>query len=136
MSGEKRRAVTISAGAAVLPQHAAQHVGEVDIGPSRGERACALRRLAAWVGQPNSGVDILRSGMEDTPYEMHPEKGPLPTSNARLCEITMEECLRNGVEVEVDQAAIAARLGTVGCGQGLTTRSFTMPPSRGMVLAS
>lgn len=124
VTGEKQRTVTISAGAAVLPQHAAQHVRELDVGSSRGEKACALRRLAAWSAQPDSGVDILRSGMEDTPYEMHMQKGPLPTSNARLCEIAAEECFRNGVEVEVDQAAIAARLGTVGCGRGLTTTSL------------
>ncbi len=130
VTGEKRRTVTISAGAAVLPQHAAQHVWELDVGPFRGEKACALRRLAAWAAQPDSDVDILRSGMEDTPYEMHLEKGLLPTSNARLCEIAAEEYLRNGAEVEVDHKAITARLGTAGCGRELniftvqTTKMF------------
>lgn len=111
-NGGKRRAVTISAGAAVLPQHAAQHVRKLDVGPYRGEKACALRQLAAWVAQPNSGVDILRSGMEDTPYEVDSEFTIQPTSNIRLCRIAKQECVRNGAEVETDYSTIATRLGS------------------------
>lgn len=124
VTGEKQRTVTISAGAAVLPQHAAQNVRELDVGPFRGEKACALRRLATWAAQPDSGVDILRSGMEDTPYEMHLERGISPTSNIRLCKIAIMECHRNGATIETDQKVVSARLGTVDCRQGLASTSL------------
>jgi hypothetical protein len=113
VTGEKRRTITVSVGAAVLPQHAHQHFKAVDVGRFRGQKACALRRLAAWAAQPDSGVDILRSGMEDTPYELDPEKGVSPTSNVRLCEIAAQELVRHGARIETDRHAISARLGNV-----------------------
>ncbi len=67
--GVKKRQVTITVGAAVLPEQAGQHIARLDVGgASSGEPACALRRLASYAAQPGSGVDVLRFGMEDTPY--------------------------------------------------------------------
>jgi len=109
-TGQRRRTVTVSVGAAVLPQHAARHVRALDIGRFRGRNACALRRLATWAAQPDSGVDILRSGMEDTPYEMHPDSGLRPANNVRLCEIAAEEFTQNGGQIATDAAGVASRL--------------------------
>jgi hypothetical protein len=135
VTGEKRRTVTISVGAAVLPQHADEHVKEIDVGRFRGQKACALRRLAAWAAQPDSGVDILRSGMEDTPYELDPEKGISPTSNLRLCEIAAQELLRHGAKIETDRHAISVRLGNIdheptSSSQGLSALNRNVMPAR------
>ncbi|WP_334484827.1 3-keto-5-aminohexanoate cleavage protein [Bradyrhizobium algeriense] len=135
VTGEKHRTITISVGAAVLPQHAAQHVQELDVGRFRGQKACALRRLAAWAAQPDSGVDILRSGMEDTPYELDLEKGISPTSNVRLCEIAAREILRQGTKIETDKHAISVRLGNIdhmatSSSRGLSTPYRNVTPAR------
>ena len=134
VTGEKRRTVTISVGAAVLPQHADEHVKEIDVGRFRGQKACALRRLAAWAAQPDSGVDILRSGMEDTPYELDPENGISPTSNVRLCEIAAQELLRHGAKIETDKHAISVRLGNIdhkstSSSQGLSALNRNVMPA-------
>jgi hypothetical protein len=105
-----RRKVTISVGAAVMPHQAQACIKETDIGPYRSERMCALRRLAVYASQPDSGVDIFRVGMEDTPYEISADGTLLRTSNIRLAEIAVSELARNGVEIETDPEKISDRL--------------------------
>ncbi|HEX2652264.1 MAG TPA: 3-keto-5-aminohexanoate cleavage protein [Xanthobacteraceae bacterium] len=108
---EKRRNITISAGAAVIPDQAAENFKEVDVGPFAGEKMCALRRLAVYAAQPDSGVDIFRFGMEDTPYEVDGQGQINRTTNVRLGQIALAELQRNGVEAELDAERISDRLG-------------------------
>ena len=129
VTGKKQRTITISVGAAILPQHAAEHVKEIDVGPFRGQKACALRRLAAWAAQPDSGVDILRSGMEDTPYEVDLEEGILPTSNVRLCEIAARELLRHKTTIETNKHAISNRLAPINRESRSSSRGLSDCPA-------
>ncbi|GGF45436.1 hypothetical protein GCM10011611_59830 [Aliidongia dinghuensis] len=110
-TGERRRQVTISVGAAVLPQHAAKAVGPLDVGRDRGRRVTALQRLAAYAAQEDSEVDVLRVGMEDSPYLLSEDGAIRPTSNVELCEVAAEELHRHGVAVLTDGARVAGRLG-------------------------
>jgi hypothetical protein len=105
-----RRRVTITVGAAVLPRHATDHVKEVDVGPCRGERMCALRRLAVYAAQPDSSVDVLRVGMEDTPYEVDADGRLRRTSNVRLVETAVRTLRRHGVDVVTDPERVRRRL--------------------------
>ncbi|MFJ9849043.1 3-keto-5-aminohexanoate cleavage protein [Streptomyces sp. NPDC101150] len=112
--GVKKRKVTISVGAAVLPQHADQHFKELDVGPRRGTKACAVRRLAAWASQPDSRVDILRVGMEDTPYLVDGAGQVQLADNIQLIGQAIEEVDANGAGLELDHDAIFARMGLLG----------------------
>jgi hypothetical protein len=82
--GRRRRGVTIAVGAAVLPQHARKHVGRLTEGRRVIDDACALRRLVAYAARPDSDVDILRAGMEDTPYVVDDVGRIRPTTNGEL----------------------------------------------------
>ncbi|MEV4439205.1 hypothetical protein AB0K09_09310 [Streptomyces sp. NPDC049577] len=109
--GVKKRHVTVTVGAAVLPQQASEHYLPLDVGARRGESACALRRLATYAAQPDSGVDVLRFGMEDTPYAVD-ERGDLRLAgNCELAEIVLSELAANGARVETDHDAIFERMG-------------------------
>lgn len=109
--GEKKRRVTISVGTAVLPQQAGEHFRELDVGPRRGTRTCALRRLATYAAQPDSQVDILRVGMEDTPYRVDREGNVRLADNCELLGEVVEELDANDVGVELDHDAVARRMG-------------------------
>lgn len=108
--GVPRRRVSITVGAAVLPQHAAQNRRTPDVGPSSGP-VCALRRLIAYASRPDSGVDIVRVGMEDTPYAVGDDGALHETDNVGLVRIALRELERHGVEVETDRARVARRVG-------------------------
>ena len=75
--------ISISVGSAVLPQHAAHHMRSVDVGPLAG---MPMGILSTYAALPNSQVDILRVGIEDTPYALDPQGRLLPTSNAELAQ--------------------------------------------------
>ncbi|AUI60371.1 3-keto-5-aminohexanoate cleavage protein [Amycolatopsis sp. BJA-103] len=109
--GVKQRHVTITVGAAVLPQQAEAHFIPLDVGPRAGQRACALRRLVSYASQPDSCVDILRFGMEDSPYTVsrHGEIGL--ADNCDLAEVVLAELAANGARVETDHQEIFERLG-------------------------
>jgi hypothetical protein len=107
----RKRQVTISVGAAVLPQQAANHFLPLDVGPFRGQRAGALRRLATYAAQPHSGVDILRVGMEDTPYAVGLNGDIELADNIRLLGEAIGELEANGARVELNQEAIFERMG-------------------------
>lgn len=109
--GVKKRHVTVSVGAAVLPQQASEHFKPLDVGPRRGTRACALRRLASYAAQPDSEVDILRVGMEDTPYTVDSAGRVHITDNLQLLSSAMKELEANGAAIELDQDAIFNRMG-------------------------
>lgn len=105
-----RRKVSISVGAAVLPQHADLHRRASDVGPPGGP-VCALRRLVSYAARPDSGVDILRVGMEDTPYAVNQDGRVVETDNVGLVRIAREELARQGAEVETDPDRMAGRIG-------------------------
>lgn len=109
--GKKKRNVTISVGTAVLPQQASRHFKTLDIGPKKGTSACSLRRLATYAAQPDSEVDILRVGMEDTPYEMDGDGKIRLTDNVQLACHALEELNTNGVDLELDHGTIFERMG-------------------------
>ncbi|MEU6862342.1 hypothetical protein ABZ924_03525 [Streptomyces sp. NPDC046876] len=115
--GVKKRHVTVTVGAAVLPEQAGQHVAPLDVGARRGRTACALRRLATYAAQPDSGVDVLRFGMEDTPYAVTEagggDRGGLLrlADNCELAEIVINELAVNGASVETDHDTIFDRMG-------------------------
>ncbi|MFJ5925682.1 hypothetical protein ACIQF6_24040 [Kitasatospora sp. NPDC092948] len=111
----KRRHVTVSVGAAVLPEHAAGHVAPLDVGTRRGRAVSALERLAAYAAQPDSGVDVIRFGMEDTPYAVTVDEGGRGhlrlADNCELAEIVIREIHANGARVETDHEVIFERMG-------------------------
>ncbi|MDH6128202.1 3-keto-5-aminohexanoate cleavage protein [Kitasatospora sp. GP82] len=109
--GVKKRQVTITVGAAVLPQQASQHFKPLDVGPRRGTPVPALRRLAAYAAQPDSQVDILRVGMEDTPYAVDGEGRVQLSDNLQLLSHALEELDVNGAGVELDHDVIFERMG-------------------------
>ncbi|ARF56534.1 3-keto-5-aminohexanoate cleavage protein [Streptomyces gilvosporeus] len=125
--GVKKRHVTVSVGAAVLPQHAAQHYKELDVGPRRGTRACAVRRLAAWASQPDSQVDILRVGMEDTPYAVDDDGQVQLADNIQLLGHAIDEMTANGAGIERDHEAIFARMGLQGVQDELLSVQRELP---------
>ena len=107
----KLRHVTITVGAAVMPHHASQHFKELDVGSRKGVKLCAVRRLAAYAAQPDSQVDVLRTGMEDTPYEVDQHGEIQISDNARLLSYAIEELQANGARVETDPERIFTRMG-------------------------
>jgi hypothetical protein len=109
--GIQKRHVAITVGAAVLPQQAGAHFTPLDIGPRTGRRMCALRRLANYACQPDSDVDILRFGMEDSPYTVDSEGRLRLAGNADLAEAVLTEMAANGVHAETGHQAISERLG-------------------------
>ncbi|MFB6818643.1 hypothetical protein ACFCV8_29295 [Streptomyces sp. NPDC056347] len=109
--GIKKRHVTITVGAAVLPEQAGQHITRLDVGALSGHPACALRRLATYAAQPDSGVDVLRFGMEDTPYAVDVQGNLRLADNADLAEIVINEITMNGARVETDHDVIFDRMG-------------------------
>ncbi|MFJ7213646.1 hypothetical protein [Amycolatopsis sp. NPDC098790] len=107
----QKRHVTITVGAAVLPQQAAAHFTPLDVGPRTGRRMCALRRLANYACRPDSEVDILRFGMEDSPYTVDSQGRLRPAGNTELAEAVVAEMTANGVRVETDHQVVSERLG-------------------------
>lgn len=108
---EIKRKVTITVGAAVMPQHAELHYQPVDVGPQKGTPMCALRRLATYAAQPDSKVDILRVGMEDTPYSVDNEGRVHMGDNLQLLHIALEQVTANGASIETAPESIIHRMG-------------------------
>lgn len=110
VAGERVRDATISVGAAVIPQQAESNYIPLDIGPRAGRPACALRRLATYAAQHDSGVDVLRSGMEDTPY-MVDESGNIHVcDNVKLVRLYRQVTEVAGARVVTDIDACRSRL--------------------------
>ncbi|WP_194814213.1 hypothetical protein [Nocardia sp. XZ_19_385] len=128
--GAKRRNVTISVGAAVIPQQASEHFRPLDVGPRRGENACALRRLVTYAAQPGSRVDLVRVGMEDTPYAVDGDGRVCPSDNVELAAIAKRELEANGVDLELDSHGVFDRLGMRLIRDDLMTRHLSSPLGR------
>lgn len=111
LSGRRVRSVTISAGAAVLPQHAQAHVKELEFGSRKGQLAGPMERLACYAAQADSEIDVIRSGMEDTPYIVRPDGEVTLTDNLGLAhqvKAMVESC---GSELLSDPRAVRQRMG-------------------------
>lgn len=109
--GVRKRKVSITVGAAVMPQHAAQHFRPLDVGPRAGTPLCAVRRLAAYAAQADSQVDVLRVGMEDTPYAVDDDGQVTLSDNCQLLRQALDELRANGAEAELDGERIFQRMG-------------------------
>ncbi|MEG7362609.1 hypothetical protein [Pseudomonas citronellolis] len=109
--GRRKRKVSITVGAAVMPHQAGQHFRPLDVGPRVGTPLCALRRLVAYAAQPDSQVDILRVGMEDTPYAVDDDGRVVLSDNCHLLRLALDELRVNGAEAELDASRIFRRLG-------------------------
>ncbi|MFF6594636.1 hypothetical protein ACET4M_07235 [Pseudomonas aeruginosa] len=107
----RKRKVSITVGAAVMPQHAAQHFRPLDVGPRAGTPLCAVRRLAAYAAQADSQVDVLRVGMEDTPYAVDDDGQVTLSDNCQLLRQALDELRANGAEAELDGERIFQRMG-------------------------
>jgi hypothetical protein len=112
-NGPCRRRISIVVGAAVLPQHAAREIRLLDVGPDAGTPVDAMRRLVAYAAQPDSDVDVVRVGMEDTPY-LSDETGKIqPTNNVELCRVAADILDRNGALLLEDPSGITKQRVTV-----------------------
>lgn len=78
--------VSVAVGAAVLSHHAKAQMRPVDVGPLKGMVMGPMERLAVYAAQADSDVDILRVGLEDTPYLLSPEGVTVPATNSMLVE--------------------------------------------------
>jgi hypothetical protein len=104
--GQRRRRVTVSVGAAVLPHHAARHHGSFSEGRRHLGDACAVRRLVAYAAREDSEVDILRVGMEDTPYMVEQDGRIRPTCNAELVRFAADAIEAEGAEIATDASTL------------------------------
>ena len=106
--GRHRRNVTVSVGAAVLPHHAPRHFGLLDDG--RGAYGCAVEKLIAYAACQDSEVDIVRVGMEDTPYRVTSDGQIRPTTNVELMQLAVDAVERQGAEPVLDPAKVRRAL--------------------------
>lgn len=107
----KVRHVSITVGAAVLPRQAIDHFKEADVGKYQGERKCALRRLAIYAAQPDSEVDILRYGLEDTPYTVDGDGKILLCDNQTLHDVVEQEIISQDVTLLTEARDVMERIG-------------------------
>lgn len=111
LAGKRVRRVTVSAGAAVLPQHAKAHIKELEFGRRKGQLAGPLERLACYAAQPGSNVDVIRSGMEDTPYLVTADGDIALADNLVLAHQVSAMVDGCGSSLLTDPAAVRSRLG-------------------------
>ncbi|MBH0780880.1 3-keto-5-aminohexanoate cleavage protein [Nocardia bovistercoris] len=109
----RRRHVTVAVGAAVLPQQAKNFIGPLDVGPERGRIVTPVERLVQYAAQRDSGVDIVRVGMEDTPFDVTADGDLRSTTNAILVKTALHELERAGATPltrtqEIDRLAVIA----------------------------
>lgn len=125
--GVRKRRITITVGAAVLPQQANEHFRPLDVGPQKGMPADALRRLAVYAAQPDSHVDVLRFGMEDTPYGVDADGNAQLADNVHLLSQVLEQLEVNRVGVETDPEVIFERMGMRGVQSNLIGTQRSLP---------
>ncbi|MDB5566050.1 MAG: hypothetical protein JWP84_2616 [Tardiphaga sp.] len=108
-NGPRKRKVSITVGAAVLPHHAGREIRAMDVGPDAGRHLDAVRRIVGYAAQPDSEVDVVRVGMEDTPYLLDADGKIMPTTNVELCRVAAETLDRYGVMLQTDPSGITER---------------------------
>lgn len=102
--------VTVCTGAAVLPTHVAETVGPLDVSRDRGKIVGPLQRLAAYACQPDSEVDILRFGVEDTPFLVDDLLDIHATTNEEIGRSVSGYLERYEVECETAPEVVRERL--------------------------
>jgi hypothetical protein len=125
--GVEKRRITVTVGAAVLPEQATEHFLPLDVGPRRGRKACALRRLTAYAARPDSGVDVLRFGMEDTPYAVDAHGDLRLADNFDLAQQVLDELADSGARVDTDEQAIFERIGMGSVQERLLVQQRRLP---------
>lgn len=88
--------VSISVGAAVIPQRLAEVCVPMDVGEDSGKVVGPLQRIVGYACQPNAPVDIIRAGLEDTPFRFDPENGMSLATNEDLVADTIHEMHKHG----------------------------------------
>lgn len=111
LAGKHVRKVTVSVGAAVLPQHARAHIKELEFGKRKGQLAGPLERLACYAAQPDSNVDVVRSGMEDTPYLVRPTGEITLTDNLGLAHQVKAMIDSCGGSILTEPSAVRRQMG-------------------------
>lgn len=104
--GKQKIAISVSVGAAMLPHLVENHLIPMDVGPLIGKVLSPAERLGAYAAQPDSGVDLVRTGMEDTPFIVDSNHRVLPATNQILLENIVGILNIHGVEIETDRNAI------------------------------
>lgn len=69
-----------------------------------------LQRIVHYACQPDSRVDIIRSGLEDTPYHYDPHAGISLAGNTQLLGDVMAEMRKYGYEPMTEKTDVTARL--------------------------
>jgi hypothetical protein len=107
--GPRKRKVSITVGSAILPHHAAREVRAMDVGPLAGRSLDATQRLIGYAAQDDSEVDIVRVGMEDTPFLLGADGQIRPTTNVGLCTMAADMLDRHGVTIQTDPSGVTER---------------------------
>lgn len=107
----KTRHVSITVGAAIIPQYATREIQPIDVGRQKGRKLSALHRLAVYASQADSEVDVLRFGMEDTPYELADNGALRPTTNIAIARGVLHTLAKENAEVVTDKEEIWCRFG-------------------------
>lgn len=102
--------ISISVGAAVIPQHHRRHYAPLDVGVDQGRFVGPLQRLVHYACQPDSQVDIIRSGMEDTPFHISDVGELALTDNVELLKSVLDIMAKYEVAPLVSKSAIITRL--------------------------
>lgn len=119
LSGRQCRKVTVSVGASVLPQHARAHIKKLEFGERKGELAGPLERLACYAAQPDSEVDVIRSGLEDTPYLVIRNGDITLTDNFGLAHQVNALVRSCGAVVITDPPTLRSRMGFTGLSEAM-----------------
>lgn len=97
-------------GAAVIPQHSGRHCVPMDVGVDAGRILGPLQRIVHYSCQPDARVDIIRSGLEDTPYHFDTSSGLSLAGNTQLVADVLTEMRKYGYSPIVSKAEVEARL--------------------------
>lgn len=98
--------VTVAVGAAILPQHSAKCTAFMDVGPLKGQLLTPIDRLIAYAVEPASNIDVIRVGLEDTPYVQDANYTLLPTTNIQLLQHSRALIERLGGTVLTDETSL------------------------------
>jgi hypothetical protein len=89
-------------GAAVLPGQAKALSVPLDVGRDAGKIVGPLERLTAYSCMPGSGVDVLRFGLEDTPFFQGSKLEIRHATNLDLAEFVFDRVAYYGGSVVTD----------------------------------